>query len=55
MTAGEAGKIGQALAFTRPRLWYDDSWVIARIGAPDDPLRLKIIDPLSGEALELAT
>ncbi len=37
MRAGEAGKIGPAaLAFTRPRLWYDDSWVIARIGAPDD-------------------
>jgi len=52
---GEAGKIGQAMAFTPPRLWYDESWVLARIDAPDDPGGLTIVDRLSGEAVELAT
>jgi len=43
----------EAMAFTFPR-WYDDSWVLERIDAPDDPLWLTTVGRLSRQAVGLA-
>jgi hypothetical protein len=48
-------KIGQATAFTPPRLWYDGSWVLERIDAPHNPAcpaidsRATVMEPDKGD------